>query len=138
MLRGAGGDEVTHAGKPHAGHGLAAAGVHQAADFGQTARHDEGERVIARARAGGDAAHDGDDVFHGAADLDARHILRQVDAEGRGKQQLLKGLPHLRIFAGDDGGREPAAADFLSMVWAREGSHTTLVADLAGDHLAHE
>jgi len=40
--------------------------------------------AIARAGAGGDAAHDGDDVFHGAAYLDAGHVLRQVDAEGRG------------------------------------------------------
>ena len=105
MLGGAGGDEVAHAGESHAGHGLAAAGVHQAADLGQTARHDKGERIVARARAGGDAAHDCDNVLHGAADLDTSHVLRQVDAEGRGKQQLLKGLPHLLVFTGDDGGR---------------------------------
>ena len=138
MLGGAGGNEVTHAGKPHAGHGMTAACVYQAADLGQTARHDEGERVIARTRAGGDAAYDSDDVFHGAADLDARHVLRQVDAEGRGKQQLLKGLPHLLVFTGDDGGRKPAAADFLGMVGARKRRHARLVADLAGDDLAHE
>ena len=84
MLRGAGGNEVAHAGKSHAGYGLPAAGVYQAADLGQATRHDKGERVVARAGAGGDAAHDGDDVFHGAANLDAGHVLRQVDAEGRG------------------------------------------------------
>ena len=84
MLGGAGGNEVTHAGKTHAGHGLTAAGVHQTADLGQAARHDKGERVVARAGTGGNAAHDGDDVFHGAANLDAGHVLRQVDAEGRG------------------------------------------------------
>ena len=88
--------------------------------------------------AGGDAAHDGDDVFHGAANLDAGHILRQVDAEGRGQQQLLKGLPYLRVFAGDDGGRKSAAADFLGMVGAGERRHARLVADLAGNDLAHE
>ena len=138
MLGGAGGDKVAHAGKSHAGHGLAAAGVHQAADLGQAARHDEGKRVVARARAGGDAAYDSDDVFHGAADLDAGHVLRQVDAEGRGKQQLFKGLPHLLVLAGDDGGRKSAAADLLGMVGARECRHARLVADLAGDDLAHE
>ena len=84
MLRGAGGDEVAHAGKPHAGHGLAAAGVHQATDLCQTARHDKGKRVVARSRTGRDAAYDSDDVFHGAADLDTGHVLRKVDAEGRG------------------------------------------------------
>ena len=84
MLRGTGGNEVAHAGKPHAGHSLTAAGVHQTADLCQAACHDKGERVVARAGAGGDAAHDGDDVFHGAANLDAGHVLRQVDAEGRG------------------------------------------------------
>ena len=84
MLGGAGGNEVAHAGKPHAGHSLAAAGVHQSADLGQAARHDKGERVVARTATGGDAAHDGDDVFHSAANLDAGHVLRQVDAEGRG------------------------------------------------------
>ena len=138
MLGGAGGNEVTHAGKTHAGHGLTAAGVHQTADLGQAARHDKGKRVVARTRTGGNAAHDGDDVFHGATYLDAGHILRQVDAEGRGQQQLLKGLPYLRIFAGDDGGREPAAANLLGMVGAREGRHTTLVADLASNDLAHK
>ena len=138
MLRSARGDKIAHAGKPHAGHGLTAAGVNQTADLGQASRHDEGERVVARARAGGDAAHDGDDVFHGAADLDASHVLRQVDAEGRGKQQLLKGLPYLLVFTGDDGGRKSATADLLGMVGARERRHTRLVADLAGDDLAHE
>lgn len=49
-----------------------------------------------------------------------------------------KGLPYLRIFAGDDGGREPAAANLLGMVGAREGRHTTLVADLASNDLAHK
>ena len=83
MFRRAGGDEVAHAGEAHASHGLSAAGVHQAADLGQAARHDKGERVIARAGAGGNAAHDSDDVFHSAAYLDAGHVLRQVDAEGR-------------------------------------------------------
>ena len=138
MLRGTGGDKVAHAGKAHAGHGLTAAGMHQAADLGQAARHDEGERVVACTRAGGDAAHDGDDVFHGAADLDAGHVLRQVDAEGRGQQQILKGLPHLLVFAGDDGGRKSAAADLLGMVGTRERRHARLVADLTGDDLAHE
>lgn len=76
--------------------------------------------------------------FHGAADLDTGHVLRQVDAEGRGQEQVLKGLPYLRIFAGDDGGRKSAAANLLGMVGAREGRHARLVADLAGDDLAHE
>ena len=138
MLGGAGGDKVAHAGKSHAGHGLTAAGVYQAADLGQTTRHDESERVVACARAGGDATHDGDDVFHGAADLDAGHVLRQVDAEGRGQQQLLKGLPYLLVFTGDDSGRKSATADLLGMVGARECRHARLVADLAGDDLAHE
>ena len=84
MLRGAGGNEVAHAGKSHAGHSLTAAGVHQTADLCQAARHDEGERVVARTGAGGDSAYDRDDIFHGAANLDAGHVLRQVDAEGRG------------------------------------------------------
>ena len=52
MFRRAGGDEVAHAGEAHASHGLPAAGVHQAADLGQAARHDKGERVVARAGAG--------------------------------------------------------------------------------------
>jgi len=75
MLRGAGGDEVTHAGKSHAGHSLPAAGMHQTADLGQAARHDKGERVVARTGTGGDATHDRDDIFHGAANLDAGHVL---------------------------------------------------------------
>ena len=98
----------------------------------------QGKRVVARTRAGGDAAHDGDDVFHGAAYLDAGHILRKVDAEGRGQQQLLKGLPYLLVFTGDDSGRKSATADLLGMVGARECRHARLVADLAGDDLAHE
>ena len=84
MLRGAGGNEVAHAGESHASYGLPAAGVHQTADLCQAARHDKGKRVVAGTGAGGDAAHDGDDVFHSAANLDTGHILRQVDAEGRG------------------------------------------------------
>ena len=84
MLRGAGGNEVAHAGESHAGHSLTAAGVHQTADLGQAARHDKGKRIVAGTGAGGDAAHDGDNVFHGTANLDAGHVLRQVDAEGRG------------------------------------------------------
>ena len=98
-------------------------------------RHDEGERVVAGTGAGGDAAHDGDDIFHGAADLDTGHVLRQIDAEGRGQEQVLKGLPYLRIFAGDDGGRKSAVADFLSMVGARKRRDTCLVANLAGNDL---
>jgi len=92
--------------------------------------HDEGERVVAGTGAGGDAAHDGDDIFHGAADLDTGHVLRQIDAEGRGQEQVLKGLPYPELAQALDG------AD--AIIFAVPSTHLRDVCHQAAPYIADE
>ena len=47
VLGRAGRHQVPHARKPHAGHRVAAPSMYEAADLGEAAGHDQGERVVA-------------------------------------------------------------------------------------------
>ena len=117
---------------------LPAARVHEAADLGDAARHDEGEGVVAVPHAGQVAADDGDDVLHRAAHLDAHEIASHVDAEVVGQQDRLEELGHARVLRGDDGGGEAASADLLGVVGPGEDGDAVGVADAVLDELAHE
>ena len=83
LRRGAAQHHVAEAGQAHQRLRLAAIGLAEAAQFGETARDQRGAGALAIAEADGDAGRDGEHVLGRAADLDAARIVRMVDAEGR-------------------------------------------------------
>ena len=77
----AGENEVTHAGKAHQGFFMRTEGGRQAGDFAQAARNEGSTGVRTAAEAVSDTGCDGDDVFHGTANLDADKVVTGVAKE---------------------------------------------------------
>ncbi len=79
----AGEHQVAEAGEAHQRFGAGAERLGEAAQFGEAARDQRGERAGAELAAGDDAGGDGEHVLHRAADLDADDVGLGVGAEGR-------------------------------------------------------
>ena len=76
VLGGTGDDEVAHAGKTHAGHGISSHRVDDAAHLGKATGHEHRQRVVPKARPRADAAGDGNDVLDRRADsLDRKSVV---------------------------------------------------------------
>ena len=112
--------------------------MHEAADLGKTARHDEGERVVTLSGTGGDTAYDGDDILHGATGLDTDHVLREVHTERLGDQKRFEDVGDRLVLGRDDGGRKRSATDLLGMVGTRKRGDAMFPADLTCDDLGHQ
>ena len=81
LVISAGEDEVAYAGKAHQGFFMGAEGGRQAGDFAQAARNEGCTGVCTAAETISDAGCDGNDVFHGTANLNADKIIAGVAKE---------------------------------------------------------
>ncbi len=81
--RGAGGDQVTHAGQAGEGERVGAEGHAQPGGLGQAAGDQRRPGVVAETHRGGDAVRQGDHVLHRPAQLAADHVVVGVGAEVR-------------------------------------------------------
>ena len=134
----AGGNEVSHTGQSHAGHGVAAASCHDAAHLGKAARHDDGERVVAKREALDHTAGNGHDVLGRSAHLDAHLVGGHVGAEEVGVEKVFEVLGTRQIAGGGDGAGGHVEADFLGMVGARQASDAIAPRELVFHNLGHE
>ena len=90
VLGGTGDDEVAHAGKTHAGHGVSPHRVNDAAHLGKSAGHEHRQRVVTKARPRADAAGDGNDVLDRRTDLDAPHVVGAVYPKTAAQEETLE------------------------------------------------
>ncbi len=138
---GAGEDEVAESGESGHGFGAASAGDDEARHFGQAARDEGGDGVVAEAEAVADSGGDGDGVLQRAAEFHADHVVVGVDAEARVAEFLLHGAQQFGVLRGDGDCRGIAARDFLREGWAAEradrGSGSVIALENIGNHFGH-
>ena len=114
LRRGSREDEIAEAREAHQRIGLGAIGAAEAGELGEAAGDQCGLGAGAEVAPGDDAAGDGEHVLGGAADLDAAHVGRVIDAESRRAQRLGERGCELFVGGRERHGRRQALATSLA------------------------
>src|SRR5947209_15996869 len=135
---GAGGNEVSYAGKAGESERMSASGNPQARDLRQTTGDEGGFGIIAEAHAVVEARADGNDILQGPTQFDAYHIIRRIDAIERHGQEGAGVYRYIRLIGSDDGGGWLFLSHLARNIGTAERRDMFIgIGDLLADDLCH-
>src|SRR5215469_376023 len=135
QIAGASQNQIAHSGETGESVAVGAQGGPEARYFGEAARDESSDGVMAQSETLGDSGGDGDNVFQRAAEFRADYVFIGVQAQRWAGKLALDFLCGLAIGGGDYYGRWVAAGVLFGEGGTREGSDAR--AEFSGQRLGH-